>query len=117
MNVPLIWRRVREGAAKVWRATAYLGQSTGNDGPLGFVFTNFVLYQPESVLAARLLDRRAFLQYPGAVEEVCCSFFAGQTTPEMLDVVVVIKPGKRSRVWFVSDARSHEDARLNELKM
>ena len=40
--------------------------------------------------------------YVKKLQADCEDFFAGTTTPENLDIVVAVKPGKVSRVWFVS---------------
>jgi hypothetical protein len=39
------------------------------------------------------------------LEKVSADYFAAAKDPETLDIVVAVKPGKRSRVWFVSSRR------------
>ena len=67
-----------------------------------------VLYQPEEVMQARVLEVKALADYAKGLEAACADYFAGATRPETLHIVIAVKPGKRARVWFVSDTRKLE---------
>jgi hypothetical protein len=71
----------------------------------GFRAYQFVLYQPESVFHVRVPSVDALAAYEKRLDKVCTAFFAGSKTPELLDIVVGLKPGKKVRVWFVSSRR------------
>lgn len=73
-----------------------------------------VLYQPDSTLAKRLADVKAMAAYNQAITQTCAAHFAEAVRPELLDVVVALRPG-RSRVWFIAPSRAAGDADLAAL--
>jgi hypothetical protein len=72
----------------------------------GFKTENLVLYQPDSVLRERLPSVEDLASYVKRLQAVCGNFFADVETPETLDIIVALKPGRQSRVWFVSSTPS-----------
>src|ERR1700719_2129174 len=75
----------------------------------GFHWNSSVFYQPDEPLRARGVDAKALVAYCKQLEKVCTDSFASDTTAEQLDIVVGLKPGRKSRVWFVSSRRSSQD--------
>src|SRR5262245_12116100 len=86
------------------------------DAPKGFETDNVVLYQPNEVLEARLAAVDDLAGYIKKLQAVCTEFFATAATPETLNVVVAVRPGKRSRVWLVSSTRPAPDAERDPLR-
>lgn len=74
------------------------------------------LYQPNEVLERRVPDAAKLANYIARLQSVCQSFLAGDKAPETLDIVVAVRPGKRSRVWFVSSTRPADDPRRRSLQ-
>ena len=50
------------------------------------------------------------------LQAICSQFFVEATTPEDLSIVVVVKPEKRSRVWFVSSRAPTISERRDDLR-
>lgn len=88
----------------------------GADAENGFHTVNLVLYQPDDVLRDRVPDIKMLAAYIKRLQAICEQFFAETRTPEILDVVVAVKPGKRARVWFVSSTRTAADTQLDSLR-
>lgn len=84
--------------------------------PRGFETQNIVLYQTDDVLEERLPDIAKLNDYIKRLRDVCQKFFAGTTAPETLDVVVAVRPGRQSRIWFVSSVQSTPDASRKSLR-
>lgn len=82
----------------------------------GFRWDSNVLYQPDEPLRARLGSAEDLAAYMKRIEAACTTFFASETTPERLDIVVGLKPQKKVRVWFVSSRRSSQDKGLITLR-
>jgi hypothetical protein len=82
----------------------------------GFSWDSTALYQPDENLRARGVDGERLAGYMKQLERVCTSYFASEAKPERLDIVVGLKPGQKSRVWFVSSRRSSQDPSLAALK-
>jgi hypothetical protein len=80
----------------------------------GFTVSNLVLYQPEAVLGARARIPE-LAAYVKRLEAVAADGLPGVMTPEALDLVVAVKPGRRARVWFVTE-RSPADPVLGALR-
>jgi hypothetical protein len=71
--------------------------------PRGFE-TDIFLYQPDDVLQERLSGSvRGISDYAKRLMSTCeASFASAAPMPETLNIIVAVRPGKRSRVWFVS---------------
>jgi hypothetical protein len=94
----------------------FLGCSARALAAQGFHWDSIVLYQPNEDLRARLSSAEALAAYMKRIDAVSTSFFASDTTPERLDIVVGVKPGRKSRVWFASSRRSSQDNQLIALR-
>jgi hypothetical protein len=70
------------------------------------------LYQPDAPLRARLESANDLAAYIKRLQAAGTAFFASEQTPERLDVVVGVKPGKKVRVWLISSRRTSGDKRL-----
>ena len=82
----------------------------------GFETESIVLYQPNDILEERVSDVTKFADYIKRLQDVCQQFFAAATSPETLDIVVAVRPGRQSRVWFVSSVQSTLDAKRKSLR-
>jgi TonB family protein len=77
-----------------------------DDGPpKGFATANLVLYQPNNVLTQRLTDAAPLAAYIKELQTILGDYFAGATTPETFQTVVIVQPDKTARVWFISSRR------------
>jgi len=63
--------------------------------------SNVVLYQPNAVLHVRLGNVTSLATYIKSVRTICESSFQTEDA-EALDIVIVMKPNGKSRVWFIS---------------
>jgi hypothetical protein len=84
--------------------------------PQGFETEAIRLYEPTDVLEERLPDPPKLTEYIKRLQDVCKRFFAATTSPETLDIVVAIRPGKRSRIWFVSSVQSGDNTSRKSLR-
>lgn len=75
-----------------------------------------VLYQPDEVLGVRVPRSGAFVEHLVEVQKVFAAFCSGLHEPEVMAVVVAIKPGGRVRAWFVSTSRPDHDAATDRLR-
>jgi hypothetical protein len=109
---PEDWRAVREAlvggrslSLKTTGATTTLDiqwrRSQGEKSDKGFRVVNLVLYQSQEVLQQRA-HVEALSVFLKQLEGACEEYFGNDTTPQNLDIVVVIKPGRRFRIWFVA---------------
>jgi len=70
--------------------------------------SSIVLYQPDSVMKERVRDVATLTAFIQQIQSVCTKSFTSEES-EGVDVVVVLKPGGRSRVWFVSSLAKTPD--------
>lgn len=70
------------------------------------------LYQPDAPLRARLESAKDLVAHIKRLQAAGTAFFASEQTPERLDVVVGVKPGRKVRVWLISSKRTSEDKAL-----
>jgi hypothetical protein len=82
----------------------------------GFQTSNIVLYQANADLEVRIPSADALADYIKKLQAVATDFFASDKTPENLDIVIVVKPGKKARAWFVSSIRPGTDPSLAPLR-
>jgi hypothetical protein len=54
--------------------------------------------------------------YMAQMRQVAHNFFVGVTKPETLHIVIVTRPGRRSRVWLVSTERPGGPGELEPLR-
>jgi hypothetical protein len=81
-----------------------------------FEKSEICLYQTNDVLERRMPDAAKIADYIVQLQSVCQSFLAKDKTPETLDVVVAVRPGRLSRIWFVSSIGSENDPRRRLLR-
>lgn len=86
----------------------------GNTGPQagaasGLSTDSIVLYQPDSELAARTSpeDMGALIK---AIEPIAARWFTAASPPQTLDIVVIVRPGRQARYWFVSSRGDDAEA-------
>jgi hypothetical protein len=68
-----------------------------------FPLPAIIFHQPDSMLIPRLIDAKSFASFIQQIQLECDSYFS-QVPPRgpcTLDVVIVVKPGGRSRFWLV----------------
>ncbi len=70
--------------------------------------SNVVLYQPDAELKARLGGVNLLAGYIKQVKALCEPSFNSER-PEALDIVIIVKPGGKARVWFVSTLQKAPD--------
>ncbi len=76
-----------------------------------FKTLNIVLYQPDSVLAIRLPagGATALANYTERLEAAASNALSDVVSSELLDIVIIVRPASRSRVWFVSERSADDD--------
>jgi hypothetical protein len=85
------------------------------DAPRGFDTNGVDFYFPRQYTAERVsLDDLA--TYTKSLQDVCTLYFANTSAPEDLDIDIAVKPGPKSRVWFVSLASPPADQRFVALR-
>jgi hypothetical protein len=82
----------------------------------GYEVDHIVLYQADPVLQMRLSSAEELAAYIKRLNEACAAVFTPLHRPETLDIVVMVRPGKRSRVWLISSRRQAGDAELETLR-
>ncbi len=82
----------------------------------GYERVHIAVYQTLDILVNRMPPKEAVSAYVAQLEAVAHNFFVGVGTPETLHIVVVTRPGRRSRVWLVSSARPGNSAALEPLR-
>ena len=71
--------------------------------PRAFEAWDIFLYQPDNVLQERLSGSvRGLTDNIKQLMSTCEASFARPPIQETLNIIVAVRPGKRSRVWFVS---------------
>jgi hypothetical protein len=89
----------------------------GNSDPsIGFRMEHLVVYQPSDVTTKRLPPGERTRAYVAQMQDVAHNFFVGDAVPETFSIVVVTRPGRRSRVWFVSSIRPGNAKELEPLR-
>jgi hypothetical protein len=87
-----------------------------NDQSNGFSVERVIVYQPSDVTTRRMPPGEGTKAYVGQLQQVAHNFFVGDAVPETLSIVVVTRPGRRSRIWFVSSTRPGNSRELEPLK-
>jgi hypothetical protein len=86
------------------------------DPPKGFATASVHIgYLSQQAFAERV-SVRDLADYTKRLQAVCSQFFAQTTIPEDLSIVVAVKPGKRSKVWFVSSRAPASSERRDDLR-
>ena len=81
----------------------------------GYLMKRFASYQSRDVLIRRMPPAEAVSRYLADLKDVAHNFFVGDSTPETLHIVVVVRPGLRSRIWLVSSIRPGNSPDLEPL--
>jgi TonB family protein len=66
----------------------------------GFETTNIVLYQPDEVVKKRLPGAGHLATYLEKLQSAAAETFGDTTKADVLDIVVAVRPGGKSRVWL-----------------
>jgi TonB family protein len=82
----------------------------------GFTLRRLILYQPNDVVMRRMPPKTEADRYLDRLTEVAHNFFVGNPAPETLHIIVLLMPGQRSRVWFLSSNRPGNAKELMPLK-
>jgi TonB family protein len=82
----------------------------------GYEMKRLASYQPRDVLIKRMPPSEAVSAYVAQVREVAHNFFVGATAPEIVHIVVIIRPGNRSRAWLASSRRPGDSPELEPLR-
>jgi hypothetical protein len=90
-------------------ATSIRGETHFERDPVFF-------YQPDAPLQARLASGGDLAAYIKRLQAIGTAFFVSEKAPEILDVVVGVKPGKKVKIWLISSRRSREDKNLAGLR-
>jgi hypothetical protein len=71
-----------------------------------------MLHQPNEILSPRLKDAKSFARFVREIQSECDSYYskAKPRNPQTVDVVVIIKPGKKSRFWLAYDQPQRDAA-------
>jgi hypothetical protein len=87
-----------------------------NDQSNGFSVERVIVYQSSDVTTRRMPPGEGTKAYVGQLQQIVHNFFVGDAVPETFSIVVVTRPGRRSRVWFVSSIRPGNSRELQPLK-
>jgi hypothetical protein len=82
----------------------------------GFRFEHVVVYQPNDVMVRRMPPTERMKSYVSQMGDVAHNFFVGDAAKETFSIVVITRPGKRTRVWFVSSTRPGNAPELEPLR-
>lgn len=86
------------------------------DVSFGFGLTKVATYQAGDVLLRRMPPKPDLQAYLNGLTAVAHRFFVGEPKPENLDIIVMLRPGRRSRVWLRSSRRSGAAPELAPLR-
>lgn len=67
----------------------------------GFETDHLALYQPDNILRHRVPSVEVLGEYMKKLQGLCEEHFAKQTKASNLTLVIAVRPGKRSKVWFI----------------
>jgi len=64
-----------------------------------------MFHQPDEMLSPRLKDAKSFARFVQQIQSECASYYsrANPRNPQTVDVVAVIKPGRKNRFWLAYD--------------
>ena len=76
-----------------------------------------MLHQSDAVLTSRVKDVKSFASYIRRIQAECESHYSkiGRRNAQTVDVVVLIKPGNRSRFWLVCNLPLNDPAQDERL--
>jgi hypothetical protein len=82
----------------------------------GFTMERVVVYQSSDVTTNRMPPGEGTRGYVAELQQVAHNFFVGDAVPETFSIVVITRPGRRARVWFVSSIRPGSSKELEPLR-
>lgn len=95
--------------------TTILGVSA-LDSPKGFETASINIgYMSQQELGERV-PVTELAAYIKRLQAICTESFAQTVTPEDLDIIVAVKPGNHTRVWFVSSRTPAANEKSDELR-
>jgi TonB family protein len=83
--------------------------------PSGFAMSHLVLFQDDATLQARMPKVQDLADYVKELEAQAQHYWRDNSVPESLQVVVAVRPGNKSRVWFISSLQA-DDGHLEGLR-
>jgi len=81
-----------------------------------FETENLVLYQTDDVLMQRVRSAEKIAEYFKSLEDICREHFRRASEASNLEVVIAVKPGKRSKVWFIPSEATDPTGGLTKLR-
>ncbi|HEY1848615.1 MAG TPA: energy transducer TonB [Opitutaceae bacterium] len=75
----------------------------------GFKLDSVTEYQPHDVIIRRIPPNERINEYIRQMTVTAHGFFVNDTRPETLSIVVVARPGGRSRIWLLPSIRRAQD--------
>src|SRR5579864_14386 len=89
-----------------------IGCSSPQLHPAPFPQPALMLHQPDEMLSPRLKDAKSFARFVQEIQSECDSYYSKTKprNPLTVDVVVVIKPGNKSRFWLATDQPQSDSA-------
>jgi hypothetical protein len=87
-----------------------------SDASNGFKMERVVVYQANDIVTKRMPPGESSRSYIEQIQQVAHNFFVGDAVPETFSIVVATRPGRRSRVWFVSSYRAGNSPELEPLR-
>src|SRR5262249_1770176 len=82
----------------------------------GFSMGTLVFYQNEEILTERVTNVGALSAFTSQLQGTVEDFLVDDHIPAAFDVFVMIRPDRRSRVWFASSQDTVSGARLAVLR-
>lgn len=67
----------------------------------GFETDHLALYQPDNILRHRVPSVEVLGEYMKKLQGLCEEHFAKETKASNLTLVIAVRPGKRSKIWFI----------------
>jgi TonB family protein len=104
LNAVTSWRFVPAQYEGKPVATTAAQEFFFKNGTEGFVLSHISLYQDNNVLIARMPGVDALSAYIQALGAILTSHFSAGKAPDVIDVVVGVRPRNVSKVWFISQA-------------
>ena len=82
----------------------------------GYSMKRLAIYQSRDVLLKRMPDQGAVSDYVAQLKALTHNFYVGESKPEILHMVLVIRPAGRVRAWLMSSARKPDSPDLRRLR-
>lgn len=88
------------------------GCASPQSHPAPFPQPALMLHQPDEILSPRLKDAKSFARFVHQIQSECDAYFskAKLRNPQTVDVVVIIKPKNKSRIWLAYEQPQRDAA-------